>query len=278
MNRADRLGLAIAACILAHAATAVVATDGVDAMLREGRYRDAYEASRREAEGAGLRETARALLATSMDSSDSYTRWYALRAAQIVDEPALIEAARRAFAKGDRYDRSLALDLLTKLDPAGSREELTQALESPHRSLRLRAVKGLTRFKDPALAPRFAEILAHDSDPDLRIFAVRALAETGSPEAPAALYGALEDNVGAVCEEVVQALVALRSPGLIEVVRRILAEAPPEKRARAIRMAGLTRNPGLIEDLGPHLADGDPEVRAVAAAAILATSEHAALH
>ncbi len=253
-------------------------SEEVEAMLRDGRYREAYEATRaQEGEPAEqLRQAARAVLGTAMESPDSYTRWFALRAAQPLDDPTLVPCAKEAFSRGDRYEKSLALDVLVRVDPAGSREQLLEALSSPHRSIRLRALKGLSTLKDPSLAPRFAEILANESDPDLRVFAVRALAETGSPLAPAALYGALNDDVPAVSEESVQALVALKSPGVTGVLRRMLGAATPEDRVRVIRIASFARKPELIADLGPFIGDSDPEVRAYAAGAILAIAARAA--
>ena len=255
------------------------AEDELETMLRQQRYGDAYATVAAAPPGeskARLQQAARELLGVSIESEDSYVRWFALRAAQPLDEPALAPHARRALTLGDRYDRSLALDLLARLDPAGSREQLLAALDSDHRSVRLRAIKGLATLQDPGLAPRFTEIVAKDNDPDLRAFAVRALAKTGSPQAPAGLYRAMEDAIAAVQEEAVRALVALESPGLTDVLRRRLADAPPEGRVAAVRLTSFSSNPELLANLGPYLADPDPEVRAYAAAAILAISERTA--
>lgn len=265
-------GVASAIALFAIAAPAP-AQDDLEALLEQGRFQEAYDAA--AADDQRLRAAARLLLGTSMASDDSYRRWFALRASQAIVDPTLVPYARQALAKGDRYDKSLALDILAKTDPAGNREELVAALDSDHRSLRVRAINALASLRDPSLAPQFAHVVAKDEDPDLRVFAIRGLAQTGSPQAPAALYGALEDDVAAVREEAVQALVSLRSPGLTAVLRRRLAEAPPEGRVHAVRLASFSANPALLPDLGPFLADGDPEVRAYAAAAILAIAERA---
>jgi HEAT repeat protein len=257
---------------LAVLAGAASAEDDIDRLLSEGRYHEIYEVARQgdeETLAARLRDASRRVLGASMESNDSYVRWFALRASMPLREPSLAEGAREALRSGDRYAQSLALDILMNADPAGSRDEFLSALESPHRSIRLRGLLGLASLKDPELADRFIDVLSEDPDLDLRVFAVRALADTGSPQAPAGLYRAFDDRMAAVREEAVGALSRLRNPGLAAAVRRRLEEAEPEEKTRAIRLVGLTRDPDLLTDVGPYLGDGDPEIRAAAAAAIL---------
>jgi HEAT repeat protein len=250
----------------------------LEALVRDGRHAEAIELARRrhpEDAGAAARDVARALLSVTLESDDSYLRWFALRAARQVDDPALAPHARKALELGDRYDQSLALDVLLHTDAAGSREQFLAAVESPFRSLRVRGLRGLALAKDPELADVFIRVLSEDSDPDLRAFAVRALAATGSPQAQAGLYRALEDEIAAVQEEAVQALVALHSEGLTNVLRHRLAAAATEDRVRAVRLAAFSDDPALTADLVPLLADPEAEVRARAAAAILAIHERA---
>jgi hypothetical protein len=255
----------------------VAATD-VEAMLRDGRYREAYEASLRRpgADDDRACAAARALLGVSMESPDSWVRWFALRAAQPLDDPSLASHARSAAAGGDRYEQSLALDILVRADLAANRDLLLSALASPYRSVRLRGLNGLATLRDPELVESFSEVLLKDPDPDLRVFAARALAQTGSPQATPGLYRALEDEVPAVRGEAVLALVSLGDPGLTAVLRHRLGEAVDEERASAVRLVGLAADASLIADLGPFLGDPDPEVRAQAAAAILAIHERSA--
>jgi HEAT repeat protein len=104
---------------------------------------------------------------------------------------------------------------------------------------------------------------------------VRALGASGSPQAPANLYRALDDPVPMVQEEAVAALAKLGNSGVVTVLRRRLQEAPPEERARALRLAALVRSPEMVAEIAPFLADPDAEVRAQAAAAILAASGRA---
>jgi hypothetical protein len=70
---------------------------------------------------AAAARSARALLASSIESQDSYARWFALRAARTLPRQNFAPQARKVARSGDRYDQSLALDILLGADPAGSR-------------------------------------------------------------------------------------------------------------------------------------------------------------
>ncbi|HVN83503.1 MAG TPA: HEAT repeat domain-containing protein [Candidatus Binatia bacterium] len=263
--------------VLLSTALARADSDATDALLRAGRYREAYEAaigSGKSDAVAALAQTARSLLAVSLQSTDSYQQWFALRATQPLNDKQLADKVRALARSDDRYVRSLAIEALAALDPAGNRDELLAALDSPFRSVRLRALRGLVTLKDPALAERFTEVLSSDADPDLRAFAGRGLAEMGGPVATAGLYRALDDPIGAVQEEAVRALVTLHDPGIGDVMRRRLADHPLEMRVRIVRLAGLVPDRELVRDLGPFLADSNPEVRAYAAGAVLSILEH----
>ncbi|MBI4518888.1 MAG: HEAT repeat domain-containing protein [Deltaproteobacteria bacterium] len=250
--------------------------DSVRALIEAGRYAEAYDATLRTAGTqriAALAETARTLLSVSLESHDSYLQWGGLNAARSLREKDLTDDIRRLARSDDRYARSLALELLTRLDPQSGREEFLAALDSPFRSVRLRALQGLARLNDRALAERFGAVLTGDSDPDLRAFAARALAEIGGPEAVALLYRAVDDPIMTVQEEAVRGLVALHDGGIADVVRRRLNDHPPAAGDGIIRLAGLIPDRTLVDGLGPLLADPDPQVRASAAAAILSIVE-----
>lgn len=266
--------------LLGFAAPAPAAEPGeVQRLLEEGQYREAYERSV-AAEGAdqaaALAGTARALLGTSMKSSDSYFRWFALRAAQPLGDREVAASARRLADAGDRYERSLALEILAHADPAGSRAEFLAALDSPFRTVRLRALRGLASINDPGLSEPLAKTLRDDPDPDIRALAARALARTGAKENLIALQEALDDPVAIVQEEAVRAMVALGDGELTARLRRRLAKAPPERRVSVLRLVALVPDRDLIPDVGPLLADGDPEVRAFAAATVLQIMESSA--
>jgi HEAT repeat protein len=246
-------------------------------LLQSGDYRQAYESvaahgtpDRRTA----LAELARTLLIVAVSGDDTYLRWYALQASLPLEDRALAAAVRPRSKAVDRYEQSLALEIIGHTDPAGSREELLAGLDSPYRAVRLRALEGLAKLKDPTLAERMAGVLTGDPDPDLRCLAARAIAETAAPAATTMLHKALDDPLPVVQEEAVRGLVALHDPELSPLLRRRLADNPQEQRVATIRLAGLVPDPELLDDLGPYLGDGDAKVRAFAAAAILAILEH----
>lgn len=269
------------ALLIGLAGSPVFASDqaAINELFAAGRYQEAYQVAlqaRASGRDGALTEAARALLDSAMKSTDSYHRWFALRAAQTLRDREVAASARRLAASGDRYERSLALEILAKSDPAGSSAELLEALDSPFRSVRLRALQGLAKLADRGLAERFAAVLRDDPDPDLRALAARALADSGAASAAPALHEALGDPVVVVQEEAVRALVTVGDDRLPDVLRRQLEEAPPEQRVRVLRLAALVPEPSLLDAVAPLLADGDPEVRAFAAAALLSIAERSA--
>jgi HEAT repeats len=266
---------ALAIGLSAALAVADTAAD-VNQLIADGHYREAYEAVTRDGapDPAAMAQLARTLLGASIKSDDTYQRWFALQAAQPLTDRQVLDSVRTRAQANDRYERSLALEILARADPAGSREELLAGLESPFRAVRLRALDGLVKLKDSSLKERFGAILDSDPDPDLRALAAQALATTGAPEAVPMLHRALDDPSPVVQEEAVRALVVLRDPEVSDVLRRRLADNPAEKRVATLRIVGLVPDPALIAALGPYLGDADPEVRAFAAAAILSITEH----
>jgi HEAT repeat protein len=268
------------ALVLANAGAGRAETDleRLRGLVRDGNFRAAYEQQLHggQADVAGLALSARALLGVAMESDDGALRWAALRAALPLHQRELAQSARASARSADRYEQSLALEILGNSDPHGRRADLLAALESPFRPVRVRALRGLATLKDPELADRFGVLLASDPDPDLRALAARALADTGAAHAALMLYQALDDPAGVVQEQAVLTLVRLKDHEVVAVVQRRLAHDPPEKRVQNIRLAGLIPDVALVADLGPFLADRDPEVRAFAAAAVLSILEHTA--
>jgi len=263
--------------LLFHAAPGFTESDDqrIKAMVQAGQFREAYEQSLDDGK-PDLRRlilTARTLLTTGMQSSDSYLRWYALRAAIPLHEGELAQSARTLSHSADRYEQSLALEILGNGDPQGSRADFLAALDSPFRAVRLRALRGLAKLKDPTLSERFGTVLTGDVDPDLRCFAAKALADSGAADAPLILHRALDDQVRAVQEQTVLALVQLHDGDLVPLIRRKLASDPPEQRLGNIRIAALIPDRNLVGDLAPFFSDAEPEVRAFAAAAVLSILE-----
>jgi HEAT repeat protein len=244
----------------------------IETLLQEQQYEQALASAMNggQVDPKRAADIARRLLGVALQQSDPTIRWYALRAAVRLRDPALLDAVRPTARSPDRYEQALALDLLANTDPSLAREELLEALASPYRAIRLRGIQGLARLRDPTLVDRFDRVLTNDPDPDLRLFAVRALLECGTDSVIPLLHRGLDDKVDAVREESVKALVQLGDHGVRAVVRRRIAEdTAPDERAFALRLAGHIPDPALLNDVAPFLADPNPEVRAAAAGAVL---------
>jgi HEAT repeat protein len=243
----------------------------VEHLLSEGHYREAYDAAAPggQAEPETLEITARALLRLGMASDDSFLRWFSLRAARGLNDPELVAAARPLVDANDRYVQSLSLEFLAETDLAGNRDTFVRALDSPFRTVRIRALRALEKLRDPTLVTRLGTVLTNDPDADLRAMAARGLGATGSKQAIPILSLALDDSSPVVQEEAVRSLVALGDQRVVRTLKKRLAEAPPKERTKAVRLAALVPDASLIPSLGPLLGDGDPEVRAFTASAIL---------
>lgn len=267
---------ALAVCLAATAAGAEPAAPPPAALslAADGRFAEAYAAL--TAAGAdrdveALQALARATLARGIDSDDVFERWAAMRAARRLAEPALAGPALRQLESDGRYEQALALEILATAAPRRSRAAFVTALDSPHRTVRLRALRALRDAEQrEALVGRVAVLAGEDPDPDVRVVAVRTLREWNAFEAMPTLRRAVDDPVPAVRQEAVTALVRLGDAQVSDLVRARLAGAAPEDRARALRLAGLVPSRDLLPVVSPFLSDGDPEVRSAAAAAILA--------
>jgi ParB family chromosome partitioning protein len=243
----------------------------IEELLSQGHYREAYDAAAPEgqADPETLETTARALLRLGMGSDDSFLRWFSLRAARDLSDPELVAAARPLVDANDRYVQSLSLEFLAATDLAGNRDAFVRALDSPYRTVRIRAIRALEKLQDPALVTRLGTVLTGDPDAELRAMAARALGRTGAKPAIPLLSLALDDPSAVVQEESVRALVVLGDQRVVGTLKKRLAEAPPQERTKAVRLAALVPDASLIPSLGPLLGDGDPEVRAFTASAIL---------
>ena len=277
----ERMLLAVSTTLLLGAGP-VSAEPSVDAahveqLLGEGRYQEAYDAAAPggQADAETLETTARAVLRLGMASDDSFLRWFSLRAARTLNDPELAAAARPLVDANDRYVQSLSLEFLAETDLAGNRDVFVRALDSPFRTVRIRALRALEKLKDPTLVTRLGTVLTGDSDAELRAMAARALGATGSKQAIPVLSLALDDASPVVQEEAVRSLVVLHDQRVVRILKKRLAEAPPKERTKVVRLAALVPDASLIPSLGPLLADGDPEVRAFTASAILSIRRRA---
>lgn len=258
-----------------------VPTPAALALAIEGRYGEAVAALTERGDQddpEALQALARALLVRGIDSPDAFERWAAMRAARTLADPALAAPALRRLESDGRYEQALALEILTRAAPQASFAAFVTALDSPHRTVRLRALRALhDTDQRPAVEERIGALVTDDPDPDVRVVAVRTLRDWHAFDTIPQLRRAVEDPAPAVRQEAVTALVTLGDPEIATLVRQRLAEVPPQERARTLRLAGRVPSRGLLPVISPFLADSDPEVRSAAAAAVLsiAGAEHA---
>ncbi len=257
------------------------ATPAAVALAGEGRYAEAVAALRGDGaqhDPEALQALARAVLVRGIDSPDAFERWAAMRAARGIPDPALAPPALRQLESDGRYEQALALEILARAAPEASFAAFVTALDSPHRTVRLRALRALHGTDQrPALEERIGALVTEDPDPDVRVVAVRTLRDWHAFGAIPRLREAVSDPAPAVRQEAVAALVLLGDPEIAALVRQRLAEVPPEERARTLRLAGRVPSRSLLPVVSPFLSDSDPEVRSAAAAAVLTITgaEHA---
>jgi HEAT repeat protein len=189
--------------------------------------------------------------------------------------PDLEETARKGAESPDRYERTLALEMLARVDVAGNRDLFLQALDSPFRSVRVRAVLALATLDTPEVAARLARVLAEDPDLDVRALAAAGLARSAGPEARAALRQAVADPRPVLQEAAVRALVAAGDSEVGADLLRRVAGATDADACRLLDLAGLVPDPGLAPALARLLDHPSPKVRLSAAAALLHLAERA---
>jgi len=265
-------GWFLAALIVIAAGASLAGDADLDALVGGGRFHDAYVASRARP-GAPPQTAyvslAEKILRRGLASQDSYDRWFSLRSLSRVRWPPLIPEVRHLTTTSDLYEQSLALEFLAGMgdDP----KIFVEALESPHRLVRVRALKRLESAHGLEVSSALRKVLEADPDPDLRAQAARAVSSDGSAVTIAALRKALrEDGSQIVREESVSALVRLGDPETGRILRERVRHCSAEERLDVMRLVRLVPDPGLIDEIAPWLGDGDPEVRDFAAGAILA--------
>lgn len=209
------------------------------------------------------------VLAEALAADAEGARLQAALLAAELSTPGLEAAARALAVSPDRYERGLALELLSHIDVAGNRDLFEAALTSPFRSARVRAVRALATLKDPGLVGPLTAMLANDADPDIRALAAEALGGTGGEHASAALRRALDDPHPVVQAAAVEALAAASDQEVgFELLGRVEGAAPQDAR-RLLGLVSLVPNRELIPLIGELLASPEQSVRIAAAAAIL---------
>lgn len=261
--------VAVAAALWMVAPQRAAAQSRLAALVEEERVSEAVELALDDPSGALLAELAREVLLKDIEQPDRVHRAPALAAARGLQDADLVAAAAAVWGSASRWERILVLDVLA-VDAGAHVEIFLEALDSPHRPQRIRALMALAEVEDARWAPRLSEVVRHDDDPDVRALAARALGRLAAdPAIRDTLRAAIDDSSPAVWEEAATTLFSLADTGVAAALAERLAQRrePIEK---WLRLAGDSGQPSLLPALAPFLADPKPEVRAHAAAAVLA--------
>ncbi|MGV8038895.1 MAG: HEAT repeat domain-containing protein [Thermoanaerobaculaceae bacterium] len=218
-------------------------------------------------------ESATKVLAEALTTDVEGVRLDAAELAARLSTPGLEPAARTLAASPDRFERSLALELLARIDVARNRDLFEQAMTAPFRSVRVRAVLALSTLREPGVVRPLAAMLAEDRDPDLRALAAKGLGAVGGQDARSALRRALVDAHPLVQTAAVEGLVATGDHEVgFDLVARVRG-VPPVEACRLLGLVALVPERELIPQLTELLASPAPIVRVAAAAAILRIDE-----
>lgn len=145
----------------------------------------------------------------------------------------------KSLADGDKEVRQLALESLVSTD---AREALTQALNSPHADVRVRAGRALARHGDAAaLAPLLAlasapEPAEKERRPDweeLVSGALAGLAQLGEPAALPHVASLLQSKSDSIRKNAAFALTWVALPNQVETLRQALQHADPQVKFHA---------------------------------------------
>ena len=125
---------------------------------------------------------------------------------------------------------------------AGSAEWISRALTAPDPSARLQALAVPVRSGDDTMVTTLAQVLAGDSDPNVRAYAARRLGEAPGLQAAAALADALNDEDPSVRLQAVQAYAKVeRGAPTAQTLGSLLAQDPdPAVRLQAVRTLDAT--------------------------------------
>jgi HEAT repeat protein len=178
--------------------------------------------------------------------------------------PALVEM----LGDTDAGVRTAAAWALGEIGPAAVPALAEAMLHHPDYRVALKAAQTLRATRLPSTVPAFADALKRNNS-DLKVTAIRALAELGGPDAVEALTRALDDASGGIRSMAVSALESLDDPAAVPAIIRALDDKNREVQTTAAN--ALTRKPDLraLEPLRAQLLEGYyPEVRAIAARAL----------
>jgi HEAT repeat protein len=172
-------------------------------------------------------------------------------------------AAARAMTRHLGSDQ-LRIDIFDALVQHGPTvtELLVEQLQADDPETRAAAVTALGRIRDKRATPHLIRIL--DTDPDLTIPVIAALASIGDLAAMDSLFSILGTPDAAVRRAAVSALNALSAPEMAKRVLPLLDDSNPGIREAAVCIAGYFGYPESIEPVFSLCRDIDENVRRAA--------------
>ena len=203
-----------------------------------------------------------------LHDSDPHVRESAIRIAGYFGYPECADDLLSACRDEETAVRRAAVEHLAFLDDERVVETLLGTLEDEDAAMRAAAVQALGRVEDPRVLPPVMTAL-RDPDSWVRYFAARALgARRHAPAEHDLARVALDDAAGHVRVAAIDALGQIGSPAAIPTLGAIASAEDEEHAAAAVQALGGIRHPEVSPRLQAVLRAGGTARRAAAADAI----------
>lgn len=153
--------------------------------------------------------------------------------------------------------------------PSALKQQILKDIAEGERDERLDAILNLSVLPEQDALEILTSVITQDSDPDVRVRAVSALAMIGGDDAAATLQTAIADNDPTVRDRALRALGQNSGSSAIEMLGDV-ALANPDRRMRrtALRLLAKRNDPEALSYLEQAVKDPDESVRSEARRAL----------
>lgn len=167
--------------------------------------------------------------------------------------------------------------VLAKLSSTRATNFLLEQLEKGGRLARRRAAKAFIELdfitnENGEIDNRLLESLSNallDEDPDVRIYAARALGATKSPQIIVPLTMLLSDNNSNVCEEAAEILGKMRGKAVAEKLIKLMSDSPsPYLITKVLKILGEIGSPEYVDLISMYLSVDDRDLNYAAVLAL----------
>ncbi len=158
-----------------------------------------------------------------------------------------IEGIAEQLREGEPADRGRAAFLLGKYQAADAIEQLKSLLDDEAELVRVRTAVGLVRLGEP-VEPLLELVrqAVRDEDPEVRVAALRILADADDQASAALVLSALEDGNSEVQYAAMAAIGQLKLEDGLPAVAQRARDPDPQTARRAIAALGEFRTPGSV--------------------------------